>query len=177
MTAFFKPAAGRDPRSQISLSRGLNAEVAGGTVDFDAILRSASWHGHCPECGVELEHWDRSMGARFCSTKHRYAFRDARKYAEDPEGQRARSRAYYLANRERILGKAAAKRGGWERPAAFCSECSVELVGRQRITCGKSSCREARFRRLHPDAYAAREAAKVERRRARRLAQRGDVGA
>jgi hypothetical protein len=49
-----------------------------------------------------------------------------------------------------------------------CSECGAELEGRQRITCAKSKCREARFRRLHPESYARREAAKVERRRERR---------
>lgn len=83
---------------------------------------------------------------------------------------RERSRAYYAKHRERILARAAARRG--PRPARFCSECGVELEGQQRVTCGKSSCREARFRRLHPEAYAARERRKVERRRERRSANR-----
>ena len=48
------------------------------------------------------------------------------------------------------------------------SLCGVELQGRHRVTCGSSKCREARFRRLYPESYARREAAKVERRRARR---------
>jgi predicted amidophosphoribosyltransferase len=49
-----------------------------------------------------------------------------------------------------------------------CSECGLELEGRHRVTCGSAKCREARFKRLQPESYAAREAAKVERRRARR---------
>ena len=52
--------------------------------------------------------------------------------------------------------------------AEACAECGVELEGRQRVTCGTSKCREARFKRLHPESYARREAAKVERRRKRR---------
>jgi len=35
-------------------------------------------------------------------------------------------------------------------------------------SCGVTRCRDARYRRLHPEAYAAREARKVERRRERR---------
>jgi hypothetical protein len=82
---------------------------------------------------------------------------------------RRRSRQFYARNRERILARAAARRG--PPLVRFCSECGVELEGRHRVTCGKSSCREARFRRLHPEAYAAKEARKVERRRqARRRA-------
>jgi hypothetical protein len=65
-----------------------------------------------------------------------------------------------------ILAKTAAKRG--PQPVRYCSECGVELEGRQRVTCGTSFCREARFKRLHPESYAAREARKVERRRERR---------
>ena len=79
---------------------------------------------------------------------------------------RERSGAYYAANRERVLAKAAAKRG---RPRVrHCSECGELLQGVQRVTCGSSRCRERRFRRLHPESYAAREAARVVRRRERR---------
>jgi hypothetical protein len=49
-----------------------------------------------------------------------------------------------------------------------CAECGAELEGRQRVTCGSAKCREARFKRLHPESYAKREAAKVDRRRERR---------
>jgi hypothetical protein len=80
------------------------------------------------------------------------------------------SREYYERNREAVLARAAAKRG--PAPARFCSECGRELEGGQRVTCGKSKCREARFERLHPESYAKREAAKVERRRERRRALR-----
>lgn len=50
---------------------------------------------------------------------------------------------------------------------------SRSLVGAQRATCGTSGCRDARFRRLHPKAYAERERRKVERGRARRREARG----
>lgn len=82
------------------------------------------------------------------------------------ECDRERVKEYYRENRERVLAKAAAKRG----PAAprHCSECGVELEGLQRVTCGERRCRDARFKRTNPEAYAAREAAKVVRRRERR---------
>ena len=82
---------------------------------------------------------------------------------------RERSKAYYRANRERILAKAAAKRG--PQPVRYCSECEVELVPPKRVVCGPT-CRERRFKRLHPESYAKREAAKVERRRQRRIETR-----
>jgi hypothetical protein len=85
--------------------------------------------------------------------------------------ERVRSKRYYAANREAVLARAAEKRG----PTAprFCSECSLTLEGGQRVTCGSTRCREARFKRLHPEAYAKREARKVERRRqARRRASK-----
>ena len=50
---------------------------------------------------------------------------------------RDRSRAYYAANREAVLAKAAEKRG--PQPARFCLECGGELEGRQRVTCGRAS--------------------------------------
>jgi hypothetical protein len=79
---------------------------------------------------------------------------------------RAKSAEFYAANRERILARAAAKRG--PQPVRHCSECGVELEGGQRVTCGSARCREARFKRLRPESYARREAAKVDRRRERR---------
>ena len=60
-------------------------------------------------------------------------------------------------------------------PVRRCSECGTELEARQVVTCGKAGCRERRFKRLRPEAYAAREAAKVVRRReARRAIRDGD---
>jgi hypothetical protein len=89
-------------------------------------------------------------------------------YCRSCDAERGRKR--YARDREEILTKAAAKRG--PRPFRFCSECGELLEGGQRVTCGTSRCRDARFRRLHPEAYAVREARKVERRRAtRRLAR------
>lgn len=90
------------------------------------------------------------------------------------ECERKRGRAYYAANRERILEAAVRKRGRPRSPERTeCSECGEPLEVRQRVCCGSSKCREQRFRRLQPEAYAAREAAKVERRReARRRARK-----
>jgi hypothetical protein len=65
---------------------------------------------------------------------------------------RRRSRQFYARNRERILEKAAARRG--PPPLRFCSECAVELEGRRRVVCSER-CREARFKRLHPESCGA----------------------
>ena len=124
----------------------------------------------CEECGGEIPYSrDRKTTTRHCSDKCRYRARDRRRYAVDPEVARARSRAYYWANRERVLERAAAKRGRL-RPAVqlVCSECSNELEGQQRVICGRRRCRDARFKRLNPEGYAKREAGKVARRRERR---------
>ena len=68
------------------------------------------------------------------------------------------------------MAKAAPKHG--PQLVRHCSECGVVLEGGQRVTCGTSKCRDARFRRLHPESFAAREARTVERRREiRRLAR------
>jgi hypothetical protein len=66
----------------------------------------------------------------------------------------------------RALARYYAQRG--PQLAQLCSECGEPLEGRQRVTCGSSKCREARFRQLNPESFAAREARKVERRRERR---------
>jgi hypothetical protein len=55
-----------------------------------------------------------------------------------------------------------------------CSECGAELEGRQRVVCGRR-CRDYRYKRLHPEGYAAREARKVERRREKRATSRDVV--
>jgi hypothetical protein len=47
---------------------------------------------------------------------------------------------------------------------------STGATSQQRVICGKASCRDRRFKRLHPEAYAERERQKVERRRERRKA-------
>jgi hypothetical protein len=86
--------------------------------------------------------------------------------------ERDKSRRYYEEHREAILARAAAKRVAANPEPRTCSECDRPLERRQRVTCGSSRCREARFRRLHPEAYARREAAKVERRREKRAASR-----
>lgn len=172
MTRFLSTETVRDPGSQISPPEGQNAEVAGDAVDYGEILRRALRNRTCAVCGVDLDHREIPRSG-FCSLKHYYRWRDARRYAEDPDGQRERSRAYYWANREKVLEKAAAKRGKNRSPElTHCSECGDLLEGRRRIICGKASCRDRRFKRTNPEAYAAREAAKVERRREKRRAAR-----
>lgn len=163
MSDFLSQKSERDPRSQKTLSEG---EIHSAGVDFDAILADARWNRLCAECGVDLELWLRPQP--FCSAKCRYRFRDRRRYAEDPEGQRERARAYYLAHREKVLEKAAERRGRRPVVEATCSECGEPLEGGKRVVCGERRCKEARFKRLNPEAYAAREAAKVARRRERR---------
>jgi hypothetical protein len=82
---------------------------------------------------------------------------------------REKSRDYYAANRERVLAKVAAKRP--VPSPRVCEECGDPLEGRQRVVCS-ARCRDARSRRLNPEAYAERERRKVERRReARRKAR------
>lgn len=134
-------------------------------TDFDAVLEEARLGRVCAECSAPLEIWH----GRFCSPTCRYRFRDRRKYAEDKERVKARSRAYYQRNREAVLARLAEKRAGSKAPSlTHCSECGIELVGRLRFTCGTNRCREARYKRTNPEAYAAREARKAERRRAKR---------
>jgi hypothetical protein len=161
-----------DPDSQISLPGGETAEVAGEEVDYVEILRNALRHRTCAVCGVDLD-YRTTPRSGFCSAKHFYKWRDARRYAEDPEAQRERARRYYWANREKVLEKAASKRGRPRpRELTHCTECGDPLTGRQRVTCGKASCRDRRFKRLRPEAYAERERQKVERRREKRRADR-----
>ena len=61
------------------------------------------------------------------------------------------------ANSSDVLEKAAARRCPPRTPElTHCSECD-ELTGRQRIICGKAGCRERRFKRTNPEAYAERD--------------------
>ena len=139
----------------------------GGSVDYEAVIAQAQRTRRCAVCGADLGHRVGPRGA-FCGDKHRYQFRDARRQAENPELVREKSRRYYEKNRETVLAKAAAKRGR-ARPVeqTVCSECAKPLEGRRRVVCSRQ-CSERRFKRLNPDGYAARERAKVVRRRARR---------
>jgi hypothetical protein len=140
---------------------------SGGNIDFEAVLAESRRNHSCAVCHSPLAPWQR-VTSTFCSPRCRLKFRDARRYAEDPEGQRAKARAYYAENRERVLEKAAAKRGR-ERPVELkeCSECGGPLEGKRRVVCSRR-CVDARYRRLHPEAYAERERRKVERRRQKR---------
>jgi len=169
---FFDTESALDPAVRISLPEGKNTELAGEEVDYVEILRHALRTRTCAVCGLELHHRTTPRSG-FCSFPHYYKWRDARRYADDPEAQRERSRAYYWRNREAVLEKAAAKRGRPRPPELTnCTECGDKLTGRQRIICGKAGCRDRRFKRTNPEAYAERERQKVERRRERRSAAR-----
>ena len=139
------PVRGREGELRASMSHlGLRASTAGFLL---------SGERRCGDCGEmrPLSEWavDRSKPSGFSS--------------RCKVCQREKAKAYYAAHRDEIREKAAAKRGApVERT---CLECGDPLEGRRRVVCGKSKCREARFRRLHPESWAAREAAKVERRR------------
>src|SRR5262245_14852562 len=50
---------------------------------------------NCAECGEPILGINRK--AKFCSAKCRYRQRDRKRYQADPEGERAKSRAYYAA--------------------------------------------------------------------------------
>jgi len=80
---------------------------------------------------------------------------------------RETSSAYYRDNREAVLLREAARRAATNPGPRVCHECGAALQGRALVVCS-SRCREARYRRLHPEAYAARERRKVARRRERR---------
>ena len=169
---FFRGNGAVDPAVRISLPEGENPEVQGEAVDHEAILRDAVRNRQCAECGSDLD-WLTVPRSGFCSDQCRYRFRDRRRYAQNRERERERSRAYYWRNREAVLEKAAAKRGRPRPPELTnCTECGAELTGRQRVICGKASCRDRRFKRTNPEAYTERERQKVERRREARRAKR-----
>jgi endogenous inhibitor of DNA gyrase (YacG/DUF329 family) len=163
---FLTAVGGNDPRSQISLPEGEN-------VDYEAKIAEAKRIGRCAECSADLDHRVSPRSA-FCSDRCRYRFRDRRRYAQNPETQRERARRYYAENREEVLEKAAAKRGRPRPPErGTCSECGKPLEGRSRVVCSRR-CTDARYRRLHPEAYAENERRKVERRREKRAAARSE---
>jgi hypothetical protein len=63
----------------------------------------------CEECGGEIEDlWRTRANRRYCSDKCRYRHRDRVKYLADPEAERAKSRAYYWRNRERVIARVSA---------------------------------------------------------------------
>lgn len=63
----------------------------------------------CLECGTQL-HWRERPKSNFCSDAHSRRYRARLRYDADPEAQRAKSRAYYAANRERVLERVKARR-------------------------------------------------------------------
>src|SRR5688572_22347436 len=91
-TRTFLAPQGRQTPAGYPPSEGENGGMtgdAGGVVDFDAVLDAARRNHRCAECGTELERW-RWASVQFCGSKCRYRFRDRRKYAEDPERERAK---------------------------------------------------------------------------------------
>jgi hypothetical protein len=58
-------------------------------------------------------------------------------------------------------------REAWASAGALLLGVRVGARGPPAVVCTER-CREARFKRLHPESYARREAAKIERRRERR---------
>jgi hypothetical protein len=153
-----------------SLSEEERASLLG---ELEARVRQALRVRRCAECGADLHHETVPRSA-FCTAKHRYAFRDRWRYLEDPERERERSRRYYAENRERVLEKAAAKRALRPPLERSCAECGEPLSGRQRVVCSRRRCKDARFRRLHPEAWREAQRRKDARRRPRRKG--GDYG-
>ena len=118
-SVFSTPETAMTP-AVISLPDG-ESEPAGD--EFEARLAEARRIRRCAECSTDLDHRTVPRSA-FCSPRCRYRFRDARKYAEDPEREPERSRSYYWRNREAVLEKAAAKRGTTRAPErTTCEEC------------------------------------------------------
>jgi hypothetical protein len=111
------------------------------STDFAAI-RPGEWQQVCPRCGVQ-------------KARVEFAVDNRRPGGRRPICKRCDS--------ERSLARYYERRGS--QPARFCSECEKPLEGRQRVTCGSSRCREARLKRMNPEAHAKREARKLERRR------------
>ena len=145
MTAFFKPAASGDPRSHFSLS-ALPAGVVAGEVR------------RCPGCG-EAQPFSEFAVDRSKSSGRKSHCRRC---------DRERAARYYRQNREAMLARDAERRSCARPPEPrHCSECSEPLGPPRRVVCSER-CRDARYRRLHPEAYAAKEARKAERRREKR---------
>lgn len=154
MSRFLSAATPRDPRTDFSLPTSV---YSGGILDC-AVKPAGSAEKRlvCRRCGGEFPLEEMARDASRASGR-KGVCRGC---------DRARSRAYYAAHRVEVLARAAAKRPA---PAPrSCSECGESFEGRwNQLVCGRR-CKDARYRRRHPEAYAAKEARKVERRRARR---------
>ena len=142
--------------------------------DFAAILDDARAHWRCPWCGVELEHGHNDR-APYCSTKHRLKFRDTRRYAENPDREREKSRLYYRrtvsgCSRRRRPGRTRSVRKGASR-CRHIARRAAESCRHESGPCATAQCGRARYRRLNPERYAEEERRKVERRRAKRRAR------
>jgi endogenous inhibitor of DNA gyrase (YacG/DUF329 family) len=117
--------------------------------------------GCCEECGERFRVLrDTRASKRFCSDRCKSRAR----YRRNPEPVRERTRAYYWAHRDELLAKAKLKRAASRPAQGRCSECGEPLVGQpHRVVCSRR-CKDAKYRRLHPEA----NKLKLRRRRARR---------
>jgi len=69
-------------------------------------------------CGLDMRGMRRRIAGRLapslnpevCSDRCRYRHRDRLRYKANPEGERAKSRRYYRANRERVIARVTARK-------------------------------------------------------------------
>jgi hypothetical protein len=109
--------------------------------------KSDQKENRCVECGSLIVQNGRGRPRICCD-----ACRPAKVKADREAYNAARRAAYQVAH---------------PQVARHCEECGVQLEGQHRVTCGARRCKNARWRRRHPEAERAKQAAKYRRRRAR----------
>jgi hypothetical protein len=80
------------------------------------------------------------------------------------ECMRGATRRWREANRERINAERRAEYAATRGPLPRCSECDVVLASHSRVVCSRR-CKDARYRRLHPEEYREKQRRKQARRR------------
>jgi hypothetical protein len=80
------------------------------------------------------------------------------------------TRRWREANRERINARRRTEYAASRGPLPRCSECGAELESHAKVVCSRR-CKDARYRRLHPEEYREKQRRKDARRRARRRAE------
>ena len=78
----------------------------------------------------------------------------------------AKSRRWYADPKNRVKKLAAMAARRVPASPRFCSECDAPLASGRRVVCSRR-CKDRRYRRLHPEAFAAKQARKRARRRER----------
>jgi hypothetical protein len=83
------------------------------------------------------------------------------------ECRREAQRVWRVGHRDAVEAYNAGRRVGLHE--FVCSECGRSFTARNSnaILCGRAGCKDARFRRLHPEAYRERQRRKYARRKAR----------